>query len=451
MVHLPCDFEYHGCIICQAICRTQRSSIMKRTLTPLLSVVLLALLATNVAAVDDWPFWRGPNRNDQSEESGLLKSWPEDGPKQLWVNEAGGLGYAGFAVVGDQLFTMGLDGDEEFALCLNADTGKEIWKTTIGPRFRNGWGDGPRSTPSVDGDWVYFMSAAGSLACVKASDGTKKWSVSMSDFGGVVPKWGYAESPLVDGDQVICTPGGSKTTIVAIDKLTGKTVWRSKPVTSELSDGKRSKPATAHYSSVLPVTHNGQRQYIQLLSLAIVGMDAKSGDLLWQSPFPGRIAVIPSPIYTNGDVYVTAGYGVGSKKISIAENNQVSEQWSSKAMQNHHGQVIKIGDYVYGSSAKAFVCQSLEDGSMKWADRSVKKGAISYVDGMFIAVEERSGRVLLLEATPDSKPSVKGKFTLSPQSKKRSPRGMIWVHPVVSNGKLYLRDQEYIHCYDLKK
>ena len=429
---------------------TQCSPIMKNFFAPTLTVVLSVIFVSSTLAVDDWPFWRGPNHNDRSEESGLMKSWPEGGPEQVWVNKKGGLGYAGFAVADGRLYTMGLEQGSEFALCLDADSGKELWRATIGRVYRNGWGDGPRSTPSVDGDRVYFMSGVGNLACLNTKDGKEKWSVKMSDFGGEVPKWGFAESPLVDGDRVVCTPGGSQTSIVALDKMTGKTLWKSKPITSTLSDGTKTSPPKAHYSSVLPVTHNGKKQYVQLLVLAVVGLDAETGELLWQSSFPGRTAVIPSPLYHDGNVYVTAGYGVGSKLIALSDMQTAEDKWSSKDMQNHHGQVIRVGDHVYGSSARAFVCQSLEDGKMTWADRKIKKGAISYADGMFFHIEERSGRVIMFEAKPEGRPNVTGEFVLSPQSKRRNPRGAIWVHPVISNGKLYLRDQEVIHCYKLK-
>lgn len=417
---------------------------MKTSLKPafILAATVALLFSSVLSANDDWPFWRGPDRNDISSESGLLKRWPQDGPKQLWVNNKAGLGYAGFAIANGRLFTMGLERSDEFALCLDADTGKEIWRAKLGSRFQNGWGDGPRSTPTIDGEYVYFMSAQGNLACLKGTDGQEKWAVKMQDFGGTVPKWGYAESPLVDGEQVVCTPGGAKTTIVALNKLTGKTIWKTKPVVGE--------PMPAHYSSILPVDHGGKRHYIQLTKLAVVGVDAENGSLIWSVPFPGRIAVIPSPLYDDGKVYVTAGYGVGSKMISLTQGNEASELWSSKAMQNHHGQVVKIGNYIYGSSAKAFVCQSVKDGSMKWADRDIKKGAITFADGLIYHIEKDSGRVLLLKVN-DSGAKVQGEFLLSPQSERRVRAGKIWVHPVISNGKLYLRDQEFIHCYDVKK
>ncbi len=198
-----------------------------RTIYSVAAMSMMFTAISSAAVVDDWPHWRGPDRNDISTETGLLKSWPESGPKQVWINQKAGLGYAGFSIVDGQLFTMGLEDDQEFALCLNAETGDEIWRVPIASKYKNGWGDGPRSTPSVDGDRVYFMFAGGTLACLKGADGEKVWSINMSDFGGKVPKWGFAESPLVDGNKVVFTPGGNKGAFAAVDKMTGKKVWQS--------------------------------------------------------------------------------------------------------------------------------------------------------------------------------------------------------------------------------
>ena len=417
--------------------------------TFVLFLLVSCSLSTNVLGFDDWPHWRGPNRNDQSSETGLLKQWPEEGPQQLWVNKKAGLGYSGFAISGDQLFTMGLEGEHEFALCLNAQTGEEIWRENIGDKYSNNWGDGPRSTPTVDGDQIYALAAGGELVCLNKSDGKKVWSVNMSDLGGKAPKWGYAESPLIDGDKVICTPGGDQCTMMALNKKTGAEIWKSAPVTKKLEDGTSTQPSSAHYSSVMPVNLNNRRQYVQLTVQAAIGVDADTGEQLWQSDWPGRTAVIPSPIVEEDKVYVTSGYGVGSKLIQIGDDNSASELWYSKAIQNHHGGVIKIGDYFYGSSAKAWVCQNEADGEAVWSDRKIKKGAVVHADGMFYHVEENSGRVLLIKASPESH-SIVSSFKMSPQTERRKPKGKIWVHPVVANGKLYVRDQEIILCYDIK-
>ena len=433
------------------------SSSPKITLIALFLVTFL--VCSTVHGLDDWPHWRGPQRNDQSAETGLLKEWPADGPPQVWVNKNSGLGYAGLAIVGEHLFTLGMEDNREFALCLNALDGSEIWRTELeplpegGPKeggFLRQWGDGPRGTPTVDGDFVYLLGAGGHLACLRKSDGGKVWTTELTDFGGKIPDWGYAESPLIDGRLVVCTPGGKVGTILALDKMTGEKVWQSIPVTRTLEeDGSETAAATRNYSSILPVEWNNQRQFIQLTEHAIVSVHPETGEVIWKSKWPGRIAIIPSPIFDEGKVYVTSGYKVGSKLLRIEDDNSVTESWYTKDMQNHHGGVIKVGNFFFGSSAQAFVCQNEEDGKQVWTDRKIKKGALGYADGLFYHVQETDGKVILLEADENSH-TVKGSFVLGPQTKRRAGRGMIWTHPVIANGKLYLRDQELIYCYDVK-
>ena len=376
------------------------------------AAVLVSCLLTSVCVSQDWPHWRGENFDDISTAENLLQEWPEGGPELAWVYEDGGLGYAGFSIVGDRLFTMGLEDQQEFALCLNAETGEKIWQANIGARYENGWGDGPRSTPTVDEDRVYFMAAEGDLVCLNLADGSPVWSRKMSKFGGVVPKWGYAESPLVDGDRVFCTPGGEQGAILALDKLTGEKIWQTEEVTSR-----------AHYSSLVIAEHESKKQLIQLLHDKVVGVDPDSGDVLWQTEFLGRVAVIPSPVFRDGKVYVTAGYGVGSKLIDI-ENDEPVDVYQNKTMTNHHGGVVLLEDHVYGySDGKGFICQNFETGEMVWNEKKkIKKGAVSYADGRFYFVEERSGNVMLLEANPDGWVE-HGSFTLSPQTEHRKPKG----------------------------
>lgn len=387
---------------------------------------------------DDWPGWRGADRTDVSRETGLLPTWPEGGPKQLWVNRNCGLGYAGFSVVENRLFTLGSEAEREFALCLDAVTGTEIWRVEVGDNFQNQWGDGPRSTPTVDGDRVYAMAANGNLSCLDRGSGQIIWQVSLRDLGGDVPQWGYAESPLIDHDRVVCTPGGNQGAIVALNKMTGAVIWRCTELTS-----------TAHYSSIITANWNNRRQYIQLLVDALVGVDADNGRLLWSSPWRGRIAVIPTPIFWEGKVYATSGYDIGSKLVELTDDGAV-DVWSNKVMKNHHGGVIQLGSHVYGfSDGNGFLCQSLETGEMVWtARRAIGKGAVSYADGRFYFIQEEDGQVLLIEANEEAWHE-RGRFTLSPQTERRKPQGRIWVHPVIANGRLYLRDQEIVCCYDI--
>ena len=404
-------------------------------------LVILACALATTAFANDWPQWRGPDRSDISKETGLLKEWPAEGPKQTWIFKDAGNGYSGPAIVGGKLFTLGTRDGKEIILSLDAATGKELWAHPVGDILGNRWGDGPRGTPTFDGGKVYALSGTGVLACVSAADGNEVWTTKMSDVGGGVPGWGYTESPLVDGNQVVVTPGGGKGAIAAFDKATGKLMWQSK----DFTDG-------AQYSSIVPATINGEKQYVQLTMQSVVGISPKDGAVLWKQPFPGRTAVIPTPIVKDNQVYVTAGYGAGCMALKIEPENKVSVAYSNTVMKNHHGGVILVGDYLYGhSDGNGWVCQDWKSGEQKWNEKSkLGKGAIGYADGMFYCLDEGSGTVMLVEASPNGW-NEKGRFKLDPQTAIRSSHGRIWTHPVIVNGNLYLRDQDLIYCYSVKK
>lgn len=402
--------------------------------------VLLTLTASSAHAAD-WPQWRGVDRTGISKETGLLKSWPADGPKRIWLFENAGQGYSGPAIAGGKYFTMGTRDGGEILLVLDANTGKEASTAKLGSVLKNRWGDGPRGTPTLDGDRVYALSGPGDLVCLSVTDGKILWQTNLTGLGGKVPNWGYCESVLVDGNQVVCTPGGSQGAIAALDKQTGKLLWQTK----EFTDG-------AHYSSMVTAEINGTRQYVQLVEKNFVGISAKDGRLLWKSEFPfGRTAVIPTPISKGNEVYVTAGYGAGCKKITIGADNSVTTVFENKVMKNHHGGVILVGEHLYGHSSEpnSWVCQNFNTGEEVWAYRDVKKGPLAYADGMLFCQEEDSGMIVLAEASPKGWKE-HGSFKLDPQSKIRSSSGRIWTHPVILNGKLYLRDQDLIYCFDVK-
>ena len=418
---------------------------MKRTFPILLSLLPTLVLAVTPAASNDWPQWRGPARDDLSKETGLLKQWPAEGPKKLWSFTNAGQGYSGFSVVGGRLFTLGTRDGNEVLMCLDAAKGTELWVAKLGAVLGNKWGDGPRGTPTVDGDRVYALGGEGTLVAVQAKDGKELWRTTMASFGGKTPGWGYTESVLVDGKQIVCTPGGPQGAVVALDKMTSSKLWQSVAFT----DG-------AQYSSIVPATINGQPQYVQRTMASIVGLSPKDGALLWKQEYPGKTAVIPTPIVKGNQVYVTAGYGVGSMSFTIDPANKVTMLWdetsgTNKVMKNHHGGVILVGDHVYGhSDGSGWVCQDFKTGAEVWSEKkALGKGAISYADGMFYLLEESSGNVVLIEASPKGW-SEKSRFKLDPQTAIRSPQGRIWTHPVISNGRLYLRDQDLMHCYAVK-
>jgi outer membrane protein assembly factor BamB len=406
----------------------------------LTALAAASTIATASASSGHWPQWRGPDRTDISKDTGLLKSWPEAGPKRVWLFDKAGLGYSGPAIAGGKLFTMGVREDADHLIAVDANTGKELWSAKIGEVLKNGWGDGPRGTPAVDGDRVYTISGRGDVVCASVADGKVQWQKTMKDFGGKTPNWGYSESILVDGNKIICTPGGEKGAVIALDKTSGEVVWQSKDFTDP-----------AHYASVIAVNHAGKRQYIQLTEKHVVGISAEDGKLLWSSDWPGRTAVIPTPIYSDGHVYVTAGYDVGCKLVKLSPNNEASEVYFSKEMINHHGGVVLVDGHLYGHSDRAgWLCQNFKTGEKVWAEKNaLGKGAVTYADGMLYCLAEKDGTVALVEASPKGWKET-GRFKLDPQTTQRNPRGRIWTHPVVTGGRLYLRDQELLSCYDVK-
>ncbi|HJT77782.1 MAG TPA: PQQ-binding-like beta-propeller repeat protein [Gemmataceae bacterium] len=413
----------------------------------ILMVAAAALLACAVPLLArNWPQWRGPNRDDVSDETGLLQSWPKDGPKLLWTFSDAGIGYSGPAVVGDHLYTMGGDNKKSFVYCLDLGTQEKTWSTEVGPFFPHGNGDGPRGTPTVDGDLVFALGGHGDLVCVEKDTGKKRWHVNLkTDLGGQMASgWGYSESVLVDGDKVICTPGGNKGTLAALNKDTGSVLWRSK----ELKD-----PAV--YSSVIVADVDGVRQYIQLTGRGMAGVAADDGRLLWHSDQNAHGITVSTPIYHDHRVYASTSYGVGCGLVKLTkdgdkfEAEKVYDAKARRAMFNHHGGVVRVGAYVYGySDGPGWTCQEFETGKVMWQSNKLGKGSVTYADGRLYCYTESGGTVAVVEATPDGWKEG-GRFTLPKQSKLNRHR-MHWTHPVVANGRLFLRDQEYLFCYDVK-
>lgn len=420
------------------------------------ALVLFAGVALLPLRAADWPQWQGPDRTNVSTETGLLKEWPSKGPKLLWTSEDVGLGYSGPAIVGDRLYTLGADKTNDFVIALNVNSGEKIWSTPIGPFVNNNWGGGPRSTPTVDGEFLYAIGASGVLACLKSKDGGRVWSVNLAGEGGLggsKPFWNYSESPLVDGDQVICTPGGNKGTLAALNKKTGEVIWRSKELTQN-----------AGYSSVVPATIGGVRQYVQLTMKpgrsgggGVAGIAAKDGRLLWYHDNPKyRTAVIPTPLVHDNYVYVAVGYGAGDLLLKLTPDGegtraeQIYSPDAMKVMDNKHEAFVLVGDYIYGWSDRGgWTCQELKSGKVMWRSNKLGRGSITTADGQLYCYSEDRGTVVLVKASPKGWEE-QGRFNIPRQSSQRSPSGGVWTHPVVANGKLYLRDQELLFCYDVK-
>jgi outer membrane protein assembly factor BamB len=416
-------------------------------MTRTLLILAVSLCAPALpAAASDWPQWRGPDRTDVSKETGLLKTWPKEGPKLLWTNENAGAGYSSPAVVGDRIYCLGARDGTEVVYALDAGTGKELWSAPIAPMFGHERGDGPRGTPTVDGDALYAIGGQGELVCLETADGKVRWQTNLrKNLGGeMMSGWGYSESPLVDGNKVLCTPGGRRGTLAALDKHTGKVLWRSEDLTDK-----------AGYSSMIAVEVGGVRQYVQSTGTAIVGVAAEDGRLLWRHVHKGfKTAVIPTPIFHDNCVYATSGYNAGCILLQLtADGKDVHAKmvYENLNMANHHGGVVLVGDYIYGhSDSKGWVCQNFRTGRVVWSEmRKFDKGAVTYADGRLFCYSERDGTLAAVEATPKGWKET-GRFKLPRQSTERKPQGRIWTHPVIANGRLYLRDQELLFCFDFK-
>jgi outer membrane protein assembly factor BamB len=410
-------------------------------------LLLAALLAVPLLA-DDWPQWRGPGRDGISGEGKLLDTWPKKGPKLLWQVKGLGSGYSSVAVVGNRLYTMGQRGRRGGTelIALDLKTRKPAWATPVG-------GGNPNCTPTVDGKLVFALGRDGDLLCAETANGKRVWSKKFSrDFGGrMMSGWGYSESPLVDGDRLVCTPGAQKAMIVALDKRSGKTIWKS-AVPRDL--GRRGRDG-AGYSSVVISEACGVRQYVQLTGRGLISVAAKDGKLLWHyNKVANGTANIPTPIVKDDLVFCSSGYNTGAALLRVVKKDGklgIEEVYFLEAnqMQNHHGGMIRVGDYIYcghGHNAGAPVCIEMKTGEVVWKQGrgpGTGSAAVVYADG-HLYFRYQNGMMALIEATPKAY-QLKGSFKLA------SVRAESWPHPVIAGGKLYLRDQDVLMCYDVHK
>jgi outer membrane protein assembly factor BamB len=415
---------------------------MKATRALFCGIIVSTLVA---AKADDWPQWRGPKRDGISHETGLLKEWPKDGPKLLWqVNEIGS-GYSTPSIVADRIYVMANEGsDKEFVQALTVKDGTRLWSTPVGKVGPNDPGmnyPGARSTPTADGDLLYCLGSDGDLACVEAATGKMRWQKSFkNDFGGHHGKWAYAESPLVDGDKVVCTPGGKDATIVALDKKTGSTIWKMAAPEAE----------EAAYASPVLAEIGGVKQYVLFLAKALVGVDAASGKTLWryEQTAKGSPANIPTPVVDKDIVYSGAGRtGGGLIKVKKSDGGFSVEPIAfTPKLPTAIGGAVKVGDFLYGTTGRALVCADFATGALKWEESAIGAASILYADGR-LYMHGENGQVALAEATADGYHE-KGRFT--PANSPDRGRSKAWAYPAVANGRLYIRDLGSLWCYDIK-
>jgi outer membrane protein assembly factor BamB len=415
--------------------------IMRSGVAALAVVVLVAswvvwagvALGAPAPAEGEWPCFHGPNRDARSPDKGLLKEWPAGGPPLLWKYEGLGQGFSTVSVSGGMIYTTGDVGGRFVVSALDMD-GKLKWKIDHDVAWTKGSNPGARSTPTIDGGNLYIESGDGLVGCYDTKTGAKKWTRPLSEFGGKPGGWGYAESVLIQGNLAIVTPGGNKC-IVALNKLTGEPAWTS----SGFSAG-------AQYGGCLPFTF----QNVPLLAAGTAGglfcVDARTGALEWSNDWSkGNVANCPTPAYADGLVFWANGYNKGGlcMRLSAAGDKVTAEQaWTTKDMVCHHGGYIIDNGYIYGDNGGGVTCLELKTGKTMWKDKGVGKGSVFWADGMLYLFGERGGKAALATCSPTGT-AIKGEFSVA-------GNGPSWAHPVVIGGRLYLRYDTNLYCYDVK-
>jgi hypothetical protein len=407
---------------------------------PFLRNVIIAAAFSAAAAVTavEWPQFHGPRRDNVSDETGLLTQWPAEGPRLLWTATGIGEGFSSVAIANHMIYITGNVGTGTVISALGLD-GKVQWTFTNGPADKHAY-PGTRSTPTVDGDRVYHENSVGDLVCLEAVTGKLRWSLNiLSKFGGRKPKWGLAESPLVDGDRLICLPGGTNASMAALNKLTGETLW--------VCSGSPEKPG---YASPVAFDFGGVRQIATMMEKSAVGVRADTGKPLWRAPHAAFAdETVSTPLFHDRYVFVSTLPPGGSQCLELSAEGQgigVKRAWHSLALNNHHGGVVLWDGHLYGSDFLGkWLCLELSSGRVAYKAEGVGKGALTCAGGMLYTVAEKGGTVGLVKATPQGH-TVISRFRL-PQG----GNGPVWAHPVVCGGRLYLRHGDCLYCYDVKK
>jgi outer membrane protein assembly factor BamB len=397
-----------------------------------------ALMLTTSAqqpAPAEWSQWRGANRDGISQETGLLQDWPKAGPPQVWRASGLGNGYSSFSTSRGRLYTLGARGGIEYVIALDRATGKKVWETQNGQRYQNDRGDGPRSTPTVDGDRLYVLGGSGDLTCLEHATGQKIWSLNIvQKFGGVNPYWGYSESPLIVDDRILVNTGGRRAGIAAVSKADGATLWQ------QHGDG-------AGYSSPVLMRTGSLNQVIFFTENRTMAVDPRDGRLLWSyNKANNGTANIATPIVRGTKVFVSSDYGTGGALLEVRAAGNIAtanEVYFTREMRNHHASSVLVGDHLYGFSSSILTALKFDTGATVWRDRSVGKGSLIYADNRLYLYSE-DGVVGLAEASPIAYRE-HGRFTLQQQSNLPT-----WSHPIIAGGLLMIRDQDTVYAYDVR-
>jgi outer membrane protein assembly factor BamB len=416
-----------------------------------LCVSIFSIAKSQKTSASDWPQWRGPERNGISRETGLLKQWPKDGPKLLWQANDLGDGFSTPSVAGSRIYLMSNRGmDNEFVQALSTEDGKVIWTTRVG-NVGNPNQDPPfpkaRSTPTVDGDFIYALGSDGDLVCLEAKTGKIRWQKNLrKDFSGKPGEWAYAESPLVDGDVLVVTPGGEQATLVALNKKSGAIIWKSAVPGGD----------PAGYASAIVVEASGRKQYVQFLEKGIVGVDAKTGAFLWRYK---EVVKGPAQVFTPvaRDEYIyggALGVGGGLVRLKSERNGIVADQiYFARGLPNGFGGAVLVGDYLYGTDVMGqFVAVQFTTGNVMWKTENIGSASLAYADGR-LYLHAWNGEVGLVEATSEGYRE-KGRFTPRNVPKKKAVGEMAewaYAYPVIANGRLYIRDLDTLWAFDIKE
>jgi outer membrane protein assembly factor BamB len=400
---------------------------------PFVTTVACLALSTGISSrpLDDWPQWRGPKRDGLSAERGLLKTWPKGGPPLAWTAKGAGEGYSSFSSANGRLYTLGARGNLEYVMAFDAATGKKLWEVEHGRRFSNDRGDGPRGTPTVDGAQLYAYGASGDLSAMDAATGKTIWKVNvLREFGGSNITWGLSESPLVLADRVLVNAGGRNASIVALKKSDGSVIWKTQ------SD----EPG---YSSAVVTDAGGVRQAVFFTGQRALGVNVDNGSLLWSySQVANGTANIATPIVRGNHVFLSSGYGTGAALLELTNGGKAREVYFTRQMRNHHASSVLIGEHLYGFSDAILTAMEFSTGRLAWQDRSVGKGSVVFADDRLYLYSE-GGVAGLAEANPAGYRE-HGRFNVPRVSSLPT-----WSHPIVSNGRLYLRDQDTIYAYNV--